>query len=125
MLNYVISEQRDPNWLFKSSYIYITENDRPLINSTSFVPNNSGNVIAYITDSKPYHTQVRDYTTVYNTQDVSAGTTQEELVVAVNNTTQWVEEQDATGDYTGFVWSDNTEWDQVTVASSTTVISLS
>ena len=74
MLNYVLSEKRNPDWVFKSSYIYIKENNLPLNQSKLYQPDQISNIIDYITDSKPYHTQVRDYTAAYLTTDVADGT---------------------------------------------------
>jgi hypothetical protein len=71
MLNYVLSEQKNPNWVFKSSYIYIKDNNIPLTQPRLFVPDKLENIIDYIQDSKPYHTQIRDYTSVYVTTDIA------------------------------------------------------
>lgn len=73
MMNYVLSEQKNPDWLFKSSYIYIKENNIPLTQNQLFVPDQIDNIINYIIDSKPYHTQIRDYTSSYVTADITAG----------------------------------------------------
>jgi hypothetical protein len=74
MINYVLSEQKNPDWVFKTSYIYIKENNVPLTQGLLFEPDNINNVIAYINDSKPYHTQIRDYTSAYSTNDIAVGT---------------------------------------------------
>ena len=74
MINYVISEQKNPDWVFKSSYIYIKENNIPLTQDRLYVPDQINNIINFITDSKPYHTQVRDYTSAYVTSDLVPGT---------------------------------------------------
>lgn len=74
MMNYVISEQKNPNWLFKSSYIYIKENNIPLTQDQLFIPDQIDNIIDYIVDSKPYHTQIRDYSSSYTTSDITSGT---------------------------------------------------
>lgn len=74
MMNYVVSEQKNPDWLFKTSYIYIRENDLPLSQDQLYVPDQIDNIIAYIMDAKPYHTQIRDYTSTYVTQDIATGT---------------------------------------------------
>jgi hypothetical protein len=73
MINYVMSEQRNPNWVFKTSYIYIKENNLPLSQDQLYVPDQISNIIQYITDSKPYHTQIRDYTSSNVTSDIAAG----------------------------------------------------
>ncbi len=74
MLNFVVSEQKNPNWLFKSSYIYIKETNLPLTQDSLYVSDNVDNVVNYIMDAKPYHTQIRDYTTGYTTSDLAYGT---------------------------------------------------
>lgn len=74
MLNYVLSEQKNIDWAFKSSYIYVKENNIPLTQNKLFEPNHITDVINYITDSKPYHTQIRDYTSVHTTGDLAYGT---------------------------------------------------
>lgn len=79
MLNYVLSEQRNPNWLFKTSYIYIKENNIPLTQSRLYQPNQIENIMGYIRDSKPYHTQIRDYTSTYTVSDLAVGTASTKL----------------------------------------------
>lgn len=74
MLNYVMSEQKNPNWLFKSSYIYIKEDSIPLTQSQLYSPDTITNIIDYLDDAKPYHTQVRDYSNSYTTADNAFGT---------------------------------------------------
>jgi hypothetical protein len=74
MLNYVLSEQRTPDWVFKSSYIYIKENNLPMLQDPFYTPDQIDNIIKYIVDAKPYHTQIRDYTSTYITDDLAVGT---------------------------------------------------
>ena len=80
MLNYVFSEQKTPNWAFKTSYIFIKENNIPLTQSNLYMPDQIDNVINYIIDSKPYHTQIRDYTSTYLTSDVAIGTAEDFII---------------------------------------------
>lgn len=74
LVNYVLSEQKNPDWVFKSSYIYIKENNLPLSQERLYIPDQIDNIIKYITDVKPYHTQIRDYTSTYVTTDIAPGT---------------------------------------------------
>lgn len=74
MINYVLSEQKTPDWVFKTSYIYIKENNIPLTQSSLYLPDQTDNIIAYIQDAKPYHTQIRDYTSKYTITDIADGT---------------------------------------------------
>lgn len=83
MMNYVLSEQKNPDWLFKTSYIYIKENNLPLSQDQLFVPDNINNVISYIMDAKPYHTQIRDYTSTYVTSDLAFGTASDSYKFAI------------------------------------------
>lgn len=79
LLNYVVSEQKNPDWLFKTSYIYIKENNIPLTQATLYVPDQINNIVDYIIDSKPYHTQIRDYSSTYTTLDVATGTSSDSV----------------------------------------------
>jgi hypothetical protein len=74
LLNYVTSEQKNPDWLFKTSYIYIKENNLQLTQDPLYIPNQIDNIMNYIVDAKPYHTQIRDYTSTYLTTDIANGT---------------------------------------------------
>jgi hypothetical protein len=74
MMNFVVSEQKNPDWLFKTSYIYIKENNLPLTQDQLYIPDQISNIIDYIIDAKPYHTQIRDYTSTYIVSDVTEGT---------------------------------------------------
>ena len=74
LLNYVTSEQKNPDWLFKTSYIYIKENNLQLTQDALYIPNQIDNIMNYIVDAKPYHTQIRDYTSTYLTTDIANGT---------------------------------------------------
>ena len=74
MLNFVVSEQKDIDWAFKTSYIYIKENNLPLLQTSFYTPDQTENVIKYITEAKPYHTKIRDYTSTYALLDIAEGT---------------------------------------------------
>lgn len=82
LMNYVVSEQKNPDWLFKTSYIYIKENNLPLLQSRLYVPDQIDSVIGYINDTKPYHTHIRDYTSTYVTTDIAAGTASDTYKIA-------------------------------------------
>lgn len=73
LMNYVLSEQKNPDWVFKTSYIYIKESNLLMAQNKLYTPNQLDNIIEYITDVKPYHTQIRDYSSESVTNDVAAG----------------------------------------------------
>ncbi len=79
MLNFVLSEQSHPDWVFKSSYIYIKEENIQLTQTSLFVPNRASNIIGYINDVKPYHTQIRNFVTNYSLFDLAEGTAADTL----------------------------------------------
>ncbi len=90
MVNYVLSEQKTPDWVFKTSYIFIKEDNIPLTQSQLFVPDQIGNIIDYIKDVKPYHTQIRSYASSYETMDIATGSVTEETVdYVMNSGTGW------------------------------------
>lgn len=73
MLNYVYSEQKETDWAFKSSYIYVKEKSSTLGQPAYYIPDQTDNIISYITDIKPYHTHIREYAKTYNIFDLAAG----------------------------------------------------
>lgn len=83
MLNYVFSEQKDIDWAFKTSYIYIKEAGQPLLQDRNYRPDQTESIIKYVTDSKPYHTKIRDYTTTYRLDDTAIGTAQDSHLIEI------------------------------------------
>ena len=110
MMNYVVSEQRNPNWLFKSSYIYIKENNQPLQQNALYIPNQIQSVIDYIMDAKPYHTQIRDYTSTHKTTDVAVGTANDGVTAILREYVGW--------DIGGW---DSISWNESFVVSTTVI----
>lgn len=74
MLNYAVSEQKNLDWVFKSSYIYVKENNIPLVQEKTYTPEQTKEIISYIENSKPYHTQIKDYLKTYRCFDQALGT---------------------------------------------------
>ena len=83
MLNFVLSEQKTPDWVFKTSMITVKEGVVELTQDRMYVPNQVEDIIDYITDTKPYHTHVREYTTVYSANDVAKLTAKDILKTKV------------------------------------------
>lgn len=106
MINYVLSEQKTPDWVFKSSYIYVKENNVALSQGQLYLPNQIENVVQYINDAKPYHTQIRDYTGRYTVSDISDGTASDfgEIIVRT------IDPDNINWDTTGW---DTSEWDML------------
>jgi hypothetical protein len=111
MLNYVISEQKTPDWVFKTSYIYIKEDNVPLTQSTLYVPDQIDNIIDYITDIKPYHTKIRDYSTTYTVSDIAVGTASDSHKWALTLTFGPNGADDITPEHTTFDANPAVGWD--------------
>jgi len=113
MLNYVLSEQKNPNWVFKTSYIYIEEANIPLAQSNFYIPNEIDNIIGYIESVKPYHTQIRDYLQSYSKLDVAQGTALDfpqldiSLQFGPGGADEFPAQWNSTNGYEGYEWDTN------------------
>ena len=69
MINYLLSEQKATDWIFKSSFISILHDIRKLEQYPSFVRDNQTYYEEYINEVKPYRTQIREYLLNYQGTD--------------------------------------------------------
>jgi hypothetical protein len=61
LVNYVFSEQSQIDWVFKTSYIYITQDQQSFDQSTTtYRIDPFDNVKEYMLEAKPYRTKIRD-----------------------------------------------------------------
>ena len=70
MINYMFTEQKSVDWIFKSSFLTALHNIRSLAQYPSYVKDNQSYYQQFINEVKPYRTQVREYTLSYDGQDV-------------------------------------------------------
>jgi hypothetical protein len=70
LINYMFTEQKSVDWIFKSSFLTALHNIRSLAQYPSFVKDNQSYYQNYIDEVKPYRTQVREYLLKYDGQDV-------------------------------------------------------
>lgn len=61
MMNYAFSEQRNIDWAFKTSYIFLEQAGDDLVQSKTFIQDPFDNIVDYITEVKPYRTKIRDF----------------------------------------------------------------
>jgi hypothetical protein len=73
LLNYVLSEQKNVDWVFKTSFISILHKIRKLDQYPNFVRDNQTYYLDYINEVKPYRTQVREYILDYEGSDLIDG----------------------------------------------------
>ena len=69
MVNWVLYNQRDVDWIFKSSFISVYHQLRELDQYPSFVRDNQDFYIDYINEVKPYRTKIREYLLGYTGND--------------------------------------------------------
>lgn len=66
MFNYILQEQGAPDWLFKTSLVDVEHNIRELSQFKTYKKDNQDFVLDYISEVKPYHVKVKDFSLKYN-----------------------------------------------------------
>ena len=74
MMNYLLSEQKYVDWLFKTSFVSVTHNLRALTQPANYIKDNITYYENYINEVKPYITKIREYLTNYDGDDNFEGT---------------------------------------------------
>ena len=69
LVYYVMYEQKDIDWLFKSSFVSVVHKLRKLDQYPSFTHDNQDYYLQYINEVKPYRTKVREYLVNYSGLD--------------------------------------------------------
>jgi len=69
VFNYILSEQSSVNWLQKTSFIDVTQRVRDLEQYSTYKKDDQTFLLNYIEESKPYHTQIKDFTLKYGGYD--------------------------------------------------------
>jgi hypothetical protein len=72
-LRYVLSEQLYVDWLFKSSFLNITNSLRPLNQRKTYTTGKDDYVESYINEVKPFHTKIREYKLKYTNTETQDG----------------------------------------------------
>jgi hypothetical protein len=65
-VRYALSEQNYIDWIFKTSFVNVTHNIGKLHQSTTYKNDNLSNFEDYVSEVKPYRTQVREYVSAYS-----------------------------------------------------------
>ena len=61
MLKYAYMEQRQLDWAFKTTYLYVEKEEEDLIQISGFKPDNYQAILDYMDEAKPYTSKVREY----------------------------------------------------------------
>ena len=75
LINYILTEQPDIDWAFKTSFIGILHKFRTLGQPASYSPDNQTYYETYINEVKPYRTSIREYKLDYQGNDEYYGDT--------------------------------------------------
>lgn len=73
LINYILAEQKNVDWIFKTSFINVVHKLRKLEQFPSFIKDNQDYYSKFIDEVKPYRTQVREYLLDYSGDDLYAG----------------------------------------------------
>lgn len=73
IINFIFAEQKNPDWVFKTSFIDVYHNLRTLEQFPNYVRDNQSFYNDYIQEVKPYRTQIREYVPSYYNQDPMDG----------------------------------------------------
>jgi hypothetical protein len=61
MLKYAYMEQKQLDWAFKTTYLYVEKEEEDLIQISGFKPDNYQAILNYMDEAKPYSSKVREY----------------------------------------------------------------
>ena len=75
MIKYVLTEQKNVDWVFKTSFVSATQYIRALEQSPSYVADNQDYYLDYINEVKPYRTVLREFVVDYQGNDLYQGDT--------------------------------------------------
>ena len=73
MINYILSEQKWVDWIFKTSFVSVLHQIRELSQVPSYQIDNQTYFQDYLNEVLPYHTIIRDYVLDYTWQDTYLG----------------------------------------------------
>jgi len=69
IIKYILTEQRNVDWLFKTSFINAIQHIRKLEQFPAYISDNQNFYVDYINEVKPYRTIIREFVVDYERQD--------------------------------------------------------
>jgi len=60
IFRYVLSEQPTVDWLLKTSFVTLNNNNLSLNQRKTYTPVRTGSTLKYVTEAKPFHTKIRE-----------------------------------------------------------------
>jgi len=73
LINYIFTEQKNPDWIFKTSFIDIYHQLRKLEQIPNYVRDDQTFYQEYVNEVKPYRTQIKEYVPIYDRVDIANG----------------------------------------------------
>lgn len=73
MITFILGEQKQPDWIFKTSFIDVFHNLRKLEQIPNYVKDDQTFYENYINEIKPYRTKLREYLPIYDNIDIASG----------------------------------------------------
>lgn len=73
MISHILGEQKQPDWIFKTSFIDVFHNLRKLEQIPNYVKDDQTFYENYINEIKPYRTKLREYLPIYDNVDTATG----------------------------------------------------
>jgi len=61
LMNYALGEQRELDWAFKTSYVYVEKEEEDLVQRVGYKPDNFDSVVEYFNEVKPFTAKIREY----------------------------------------------------------------
>lgn len=61
MINYVVAEQTNVDWIIKTSNIVLKGFDQALSKSSILTVDNIDSILGFVNEAKPYHTKIREF----------------------------------------------------------------
>jgi hypothetical protein len=72
-IKYILTEQKNVDWMFKTSFLSATQNIRKLEEFPSYIPDNQDFYLDYITEVKTYRSIIREFIVDYQKNDEFGG----------------------------------------------------
>jgi hypothetical protein len=96
-VRYAMSEQTYVDWIFKTSFVNVMHNVGSLRKSVTYKNDNLANFEDYVSEVKPYRTQIREYVSSYNSiETAELSVTDFDLPAIINPTTKRAEPMEIT-----------------------------
>ena len=73
IINYIFAEQKNPDWIIKTSFVDVYHTLRALEEFPNYVKDNQNFYLDYINEVKPYRSIIKEYVPLYNRDDIAYG----------------------------------------------------